>query len=79
MDQSSGFSTRSMLAVPLKSRDRAIGVIEMINKRDSQAFSRRDQEIAGALAAQAAVAIENARLYRTLADAVVESRMSYRL
>lgn len=78
IDQSSGFQTRSMLAVPLQIRDHAIGVIEIINKQ-SGAFSERDQDIAAALSAQAAVAIDNARLYQKLADAVVESRMSYRL
>lgn len=79
IDQSSGFTTRAILAVPLKIRDRAIGVVEAINKQDGGGFSARDQELAVALAAQAAVAIDNARLYRQLADAVVESRLSYRL
>jgi sigma-B regulation protein RsbU (phosphoserine phosphatase) len=79
IDRGSGFSTRSILAVPLRIRDRAIGVVEVINKRGGAGFSARDEETAGALAAQAAVAIENARLYQKLADAVVESRMSYRL
>lgn len=79
IDRGSGFSTRSILAVPLRIRDRAIGVVEVINKRGGGGFSARDEETAGALAAQAAVAIENARLYQKLADAVVASRMSYRL
>jgi GAF domain-containing protein len=51
----------------------------MINKRDGSGFTETDQEIASAFAAQAAVAIENARLYLKLADALVESRRSYRL
>jgi GAF domain-containing protein len=79
IDRGSGFSTKSILAVPLRIRDRAIGVVEVINKRGGAGFTERDEETAGALAAQAAVAIENARLYQKLADAVVESRMSYRL
>lgn len=79
IDQSSGFSTRSMLAVPLKIRDKAIGVVEVINKQGDGRFTDRDRDLAVALAAQAAVAIDNARLYQKLADAVVESRMSYRL
>ncbi|HEU5330927.1 MAG: GAF domain-containing protein [Thermomicrobiales bacterium] len=79
IDQSSGFQTHSMLAMPLKIRDKAIGVVEVINKRGDGKFSERDQELANALAAQAAVAIDNARLYQQLADAVVESRMSYRI
>lgn len=79
IDQSSGFSTRSLLAVPLKIRDTPIGVVEVINKRGDAGFSARDRDIAAALAAQAAVAIDNARLYQKLADALVESRLSYRL
>lgn len=79
IDQSSGFQTRSMLAVPLTIRDRPIGVIEAINKRHEGGFTERDEELAAAFAAQSAVAIDNARLYRQLADAVVESRLSYRL
>jgi GAF domain-containing protein len=79
IDRGSGFRTKSLLAVPLRIRDRAIGVVEVINKKGGAGFTARDEETAGALAAQAAVAIENARLYQKLADAVVESRMSYRL
>lgn len=79
IDAASGFQTRSMLALPLLIRDRPIGVIEIINKRGEGGFTARDQELAVAFAAQAAVAIDNARLYRQLADAVVESRLSYRL
>ena len=79
IDRASGFKTSSMLAVPLDIRGRVIGVVEMINKRGGSEFTERDQEIASAFAAQAAVAIENARLYLKLADALVESRRSYRL
>jgi GAF domain-containing protein len=79
IDRASGYKTKSMLAVPLDSRGRIIGVVELINKRDGAGFTERDQEIASAFAAQAAVAIENARLYLKLADALVESRRSYRL
>lgn len=79
IDQSSGFQTRSMLAVPLRIRDQTLGVVEVINKRGERAFTGRDRELAEALAAQAAVAIDNARLYQKLADALVESRLSYRL
>ena len=53
-------------------------MIEVINKRDGT-FDERRRGVAGALANQAAIAIDNARLYAKLADAVVASRMSYRL
>ena len=79
IDRALGFVTQSLLAVPLKARDRMIGVIELINKKDNKKFNERDLEVAGALGAQAAVAIDNARLYGKLADTVVQSRMTYRV
>jgi GAF domain-containing protein len=77
IDEKSGFETKSILAVPMTTKDQTIGVIEVINKSEG-AFDERDVKVATALANQAAIAIENARLYSRLADAVVTSRMSYR-
>lgn len=79
IDRALGLTTRSLLAVPLCSRDRVLGVIEVVNKKTKTGFSERDVEVASAFAAQAAVAIDNACLYEKLADTVVQSRMSYRL
>ena len=78
MDQAIRFETRNLVAVPLRVRDNTIGVVEVINKRGGP-FTGMDAELAQALANQAAIAIDNARLYAKLADAVVTSRMSYRL
>jgi GAF domain-containing protein len=78
IDEKTGFETRNLLAAPMRTRERVIGVIEIINKR-SGAFVDRDVEVAVALAGQAGIAIDNARLYSKLADAVVTSRLSYRL
>jgi GAF domain-containing protein len=78
IDEKTGFETRSILAVPMTTKERTIGVIEVINKREG-GFDERDTKVATALASQAAVALENTRLYSRLADAVVASRMSYRL
>ncbi|MGQ9467299.1 MAG: GAF domain-containing sensor histidine kinase [Anaerolineae bacterium] len=61
-----GFQTRSLLAVPLQARDRCIGVLEAVNKRNPGGFTQEDIEILTALAAQATVAIENARLVEAL-------------
>ena len=77
VDEQSGFETKSILAVPMTTRERTIGVIEVINKREG-AFDERDVRLARALANHAAIAVDNARLYARLADAVVTSRMSYR-
>jgi phosphoserine phosphatase RsbU/P len=78
IDESSGFQTSNLLAVPLRTKEKVIGVVEIINKREG-GFSQDDVRVASALADQAGTAIDNARLYARLADAVVTSRMSYRL
>jgi sigma-B regulation protein RsbU (phosphoserine phosphatase) len=79
LDKSTGFETRNLLAVPLQVKDRVIGVVEVINKKDAAGFSDKDLELAIALTNQASVAIDNTRMYARLADAVVTSRLSYRL
>ncbi len=79
VDRAIGFETRNLVAVPLSVRGRVIGVVEVINKGADGGFTPEDVEIATALSNQAAIAIDNARLYAKLADAVVTSRMSYRL
>jgi GAF domain-containing protein len=67
-----------LIAVPLRTKERVIGAVEVLNKLDGE-FDEDDLTIATALANQAATAIDNARLYARLADAVVTSRLSYRL
>ena len=56
---------RSELAIPLLIKDRCIGVVDL-ESPELDAFSKRDEEILTLLASQAAVAIENARLYEEL-------------
>jgi len=73
-DQQTGFQTRSLLAVPLQVKDRVIGVIEVINRRDGLPFGDDDQNLLTAFAGQAAVAIDNARLY-TLTDQELAARV----
>ncbi len=54
--------TRSLLGVPLMIGERVIGVLEAINKGSGE-FTSEDQELLMALGGQAAIAIENARLF----------------
>jgi signal transduction histidine kinase len=61
-DRQTGFVSRSLLAVPMQIKDRVLGVIEVINRRDGLPFVDDDENILTAFAGQAAVAIENARL-----------------
>lgn len=56
---------RSELVIPLLHKDRCIGVFDL-ESPELDAFSKHDVEILTLLASQAAVAIENARLYETI-------------
>jgi signal transduction histidine kinase len=63
VDKASGFRTRSVMAVPIRGRDaRVLGVIEVLNGR-SGPFGADDERLLEAVASQAGVAIENARLF----------------
>ncbi len=55
--------TNSLLCVPLIAKGEAIGVINISNKKDGKLFTREDLEFMEALANQAAIAIDNAKLY----------------
>jgi signal transduction histidine kinase/putative methionine-R-sulfoxide reductase with GAF domain len=74
IDQQTGFVSRSLMAIPLQVKDHVIGVVEVINRRDGLPFVRDDQSLLTAFAGQAAVAIENARLY-TLTDQELAARV----
>jgi len=60
-----GYPTEAWLGVPMLSRDRVIGVISIQSYRKN-AFSHDDELLLTAIANQAAVALENANLYRDL-------------
>jgi signal transduction histidine kinase/putative methionine-R-sulfoxide reductase with GAF domain len=74
---------RSLLAVPMQIKERVLGVIEVINRRDGLPFVADDQNILTAFAGQAAVAIENARLLaqtdQDLAETVDELQVMGRI
>jgi signal transduction histidine kinase len=74
VDQQTGFITRSLLCVPLIARGRVIGVIELINRSDGRSFGVDDQNLLLAFAANAAVSIENARLF-TRTDQALAARV----
>lgn len=61
-DALTGFTTRSLLAVPMVDAGRLVGVVEVLNKRDGRGFTALDQRILEMFSALAAVAITRARL-----------------
>lgn len=64
VDDAIDFQTRSILAVPMRTRNKVIGTLEAVNKADGQPFNDEDIKILTTLASQAASAIENARLFQ---------------
>ncbi|MBN2149060.1 MAG: SpoIIE family protein phosphatase [Anaerolineales bacterium] len=73
-DAESGFTTRCLLAAPLVCNERSIGVIEVFNKPGG--FTPADLEMLSTIASGAAIAIENARLFK---EAVEKGRMEREL
>jgi signal transduction histidine kinase len=64
------FQTRSILGVPMRTKDKTLGVIEAINK-ESGNFDQEDRKLLETLAAQAAISIENTTLFQQ-SDIVAE-------
>ncbi len=63
MKKGSGYKTNSLLSVPLKVKDKVIGVINVNNKANEGVFKEDDLNVLMAISELAAIAIENARLH----------------
>ena len=66
------YNLRSILCVPLKNKDISIGVIYADNRVAAGIFGDTDRDLLAALANQAAVAIENARLFEQIRAHLIE-------
>ncbi len=65
-DTATGYRTRSILAVPMKNHlGRTIGVIQVLNKKTGE-FEETDAVILASLATQAAISIDNSRLFASV-------------
>jgi len=63
IEQTTGIPTQSILGIPLVTKNKVVGVLETINKKRGK-FTSGDENLLSVLGAQAAVAIENARLFQ---------------
>ena len=63
IEQTIGFNTQSLLGIPLITKNKVVGVLEVLNKKRGK-FGDADESMLSVLGAQAAVAIENARLFQ---------------
>jgi diguanylate cyclase (GGDEF)-like protein len=66
-----GLRPRSMLCVPMVSRDQLLGVVQVLNKLGGAPFDEEELALVETLADHAAIAIENARLYHRAWEASV--------
>ncbi len=66
IDQMTGFKTRSLIGVPLKTDNRVLGVIELINKLNDEPFTPLELKILSSIADFAAIAIERAFYVRAI-------------
>lgn len=63
VDQTLSHTTKSLLGIPLITKHKVVGVLEVVNKKRGK-FTDPDESMLMVLGAQAAVAIENARLFQ---------------
>ena len=63
------FSVKTLLGVPMPIKDKTVGVLEALNKRDG-VFDEHDASVLAVTAAHAAIAINNARLLRATQKAL---------
>lgn len=69
------FKINSLLGVPMPIKDRTMGVLEAVNKREG-GFTDSDAAILSVTAAHAAIAINNARLLRTTKQALEKVKVT---
>lgn len=68
-DESTGYRTKSVLSIPLlKANSEVVGVVQLVNSKHREQFQKDDIELAKALSAHIAVALETALLYQDIED-----------
>jgi len=72
------YDSKSFVSVPIKSKDQIIGVININNKNTGEIFTEEDLELLQILAHQAAISIENSRLYMQAERKIEEMELLFR-
>jgi diguanylate cyclase (GGDEF)-like protein len=71
VDETVAFTTRSIVCVPVKSKNRILGVVELVNSLEEGRFDEADLRILATIADYAAIAIENARYFGRVRELVI--------
>lgn len=76
MDEVTNFKTQSVICVPLRSKGRVLGVVELINKLEDIQFSPNDLKILTILTDYAAIAIENAKYLQRVQELTIKDDLT---
>ena len=68
VDERTEFNTRNIICVPVRVKEKTIGVLEAINKKGKGRFNQEDLSLLTSLADQVAIALDNSRLYQELEE-----------
>jgi diguanylate cyclase (GGDEF)-like protein len=71
VDETVSFVTRSIVCVPMKFKERVLGVIQLINSLDEVQFNDAHLRMLGAIADYAAIGLENARNFKRMHELVI--------
>ena len=71
--EATGYMPRSVLAMPLQTEREMLGVIELLDQRADSPAGRRDMELLGLFASQAALAIEASRVFSSLGQTLFQA------
>jgi transcriptional regulator with PAS, ATPase and Fis domain len=74
VDDDTGFETRSMIAVPLQGKEKPIGVMEVLNKRQGS-FAEKDLFFISSMASLIGLALDNAAVHTELLNAYEEQSL----
>ncbi len=73
------YATRSLLCVPLKTKDKILGVINLSDKRTGAAFTQNDLRLLTTFASQAAIAIDDAEHFNQNLRKIKELEVLYKI
>ena len=75
IDAMTGTKTKSLLCVPMKSKRKLIGVLEVINKQNDSCFVEEDALLLSFFSHHAAIAIENAMLFNSMQNRLEKEKI----
>ena len=76
VDAHTGFQTRSIIGTPLKTGDKTLGVIQLINRNREDLFRKKDMDLLASIAEYAAIAIERSYYTQALTNLATKDALT---